>query len=379
MEEELRDTVDSLRPHILHVFPSFGIGGAEVLLTGVINALGRRFRHSILSIYGDYSAAARLVPELDVATLGPFDRGNGLLVLGRMRRLLRDVRPQLVATYHWGAFDMILGGRPLADCPFIHNEHGFGDDEETALKLRRVWTRRFTLNTLFTTIVPSETMARIARDQFRVRPERLTLIRNGIDTERFQPGRDDAARRRLGIGGNELVFCFAGALRREKNLALLVNAYLDADIANSRLLIVGDGDCRRELESLAAARSAGDRVVLAGHTDDVREALRAADVFVMSSNTEQASMALLEAMATGLPCVTTEVGDSPLLLDATGPPFVVPRGDRGRYAEALTQLALRPELRVAAGRANRRRVLAHYTSSEMVARYEETWTAAVSR
>ena len=362
------------RPHLLHVFPSFGLGGAELLLAGVINAIGPRLAHSVLSVYGDYSAAALVDPSIGLQTLGPFDRGNAFQIIWRMRQVLHRVQPDLVATYNWGAFDMVLGGRPAASCPFIHNEHGFGDDEETSLKPRRVWTRRLTLNHLFTTIVPSDTLQTIAREQYRVKPSRLTLIRNGVDTDRFQPGRDPSVRRRCGIPDSATLYCFTGALRKEKNLDLLLNAFADAALPGAYLIIVGDGPCRGELQALAQSRGAS--ILFAGRTNDIREFLHSADIFVMSSNTEQASMALLEAMACGLPCLTTNVGDSNTMLGNPGAPFVVPRGDRSAYTAALRALT-DPALRSAAGLANRRRCCDLYTKAAMVARYEETWTAAL--
>ena len=141
-------------------------------------------------------------------------------------------------------------------------------------------------------------------------------------------------------------------------------------------MIVGDGPCRKELQALAGARGASGNIIFTGRATDIREFLHSADVFVMSSNTEQASMALLEAMACGLPCLTTGVGDLPTLLGQPGAPFVVPRGDRPAYAAALRALT-DPVRRAPAGEANRRRCRALYTKAAMVARYEETWTAAL--
>lgn len=358
------------------MFPNFGVGGAELLLVGVMNAIGPRFAHSVLAVYGDYSAAELVDPKVGLRTLGVFARGNGVQIIWRMRRLLEQVRPDLVATYNWGAFDMVLGGRPGAPCPFIHNEHGFGDDEELALKARRVWTRRLTLNRLYTTIVPSETLKRIALEQYRVRPARLTVIPNGVDTDHFQPGREAGIRQQFGIPEAATVFCFTGALRREKNLSLLVDAFADAALETARLLIVGDGPCREELTALAAARGVADRIHFVGRATEIRRFLHSADVFVMSSNTEQASMALLEAMACGLPCLTTDVGDSAAMLGHPGAPFVVPRGDQAAYAAALRALA-DPAHRGRTGDANRRRCCELYTKAAMVARYEETWIAAL--
>lgn len=366
-----------MQPLLLHVFPSFGIGGAEMLLVSVINGLGARFRHTVLAVDGEYRAAGRLEQGIPFRIVDGFERGNALTVLARMRRVLAQVKPDLVLTYNWGAFDMVVGARLGAPCPFIHNEHGFGADEAHGLKWRRVMTRRLLLNHLYATIVPSHTLERIALEQYRVRRERLILIPNGVDVEAFQPACQEEARRQVGIARETLVYCFAGALRPEKNLSLLVDAFAGAAMPDSLLLVVGEGECRQEIEQLVRARGLGKRVMLVGHVNDVRPYLHAADVFVMSSHTEQASMALLEAMACGLPCVTTDVGDSAAILGHPGEPWVVPRGDRAALAAALRQVA-DAGLRAQRGAANRERCCRHYTRQGTITRYEEIWTAAIA-
>ena len=146
-----------------------------------------------------------------------------------------------------------------------------------------------------------------------------------------------------------------GALRPEKNLELLLRGFALANIANARLALIGDGPCRSGLQRLAAELGIGGRVIFAGRADQPALSLPALDVFAMSSSTEQMSNAMLEAMATGLPVVTTNVGDSRELLGKEGG-VVTPAGDLGGYASGLRAMAGwphcggRPERRIADAR-----------------------------
>jgi glycosyltransferase involved in cell wall biosynthesis len=192
----------------------------------------------------------------------------------------------------------------------------------------------------------------------------------------FRPELPRSWREEAGAGRDELLFGFLGALRPEKNLELLLRGFALANIANARLALIGDGPCRPGLERLAAELGIGGRVIFAGRADQPALALPALDVFAMSSSTEQMSNAMLEAMATGLPVVTTNVGDSRELLGKEGG-VVTPAGDLGGYASALRAMAESAPLRRQAGAANRRRAVAEYSNERMVRAYEALYREAV--
>jgi glycosyltransferase involved in cell wall biosynthesis len=357
-------------PHLLHVFPNFGAGGAQMTILLTVNKLGGKFRHSFLAVDGDYSAMERLDPGIDARRVEAPPRRGPFQYPMSMRRIAREVAPDLICTYNWGASDMLLGARLGTRCPFVHNEHGFGDDEADALKWRRVWARRLILLTIHATVVPSETLLRIARKQYRLPEAKIRYIKNKIDTDRFHLGRADIIRGKYGVGRDEVLFGFIGALRPEKNISFLIESFLKSGVG--KLMIVGDGVCRPELERIAAGS-----VIFAGNCPDTPEYYRAFDVFCMSSITEQRSIALLEAMSSGLPCITTDVGDSASLLGRPGFPQVVRLGDGGEYADALRRLATDKALREQSGRANRELAVEKYSHESMVEEYEKLWREAI--
>jgi glycosyltransferase involved in cell wall biosynthesis len=360
-------------PRLLHVLPGFAPGGMEMLVVSLINATGERFSHSILAIDGNYEAASRIRFESGVRLLDPPPRTGQLRYPFALRALARRESPNLIATYNWGATDMILGTLWGVRCGIVHNEHGFGRDEAQELKWRRVWARRLMLARVDATIVISRRLFRVAMDQYRLPRDKVIYIRNGIDTCRFQPGWNESLRRELGIPAGAMVIGYTGAFRPEKNVALLVRAFARAAIPESRLLLVGDGPERPELESLTAALALGSRVIFAGTVADTAPYYRVFDLFALSSLTEQTPMSLLEAMASGLACLTTDVGDCAAILDPATPPFLVPPDDEWLYTESLRELAAGGELRRQAGLRNLERARADYDFAGMVAAYERVW------
>ena len=360
--------------HIFHVFSTFAVGGPQVRTIQMMNAWGDRFRHTIFAMDGRYAAREKIAAGVLVEFGESTERG-----LRRVREIVRRVRaerPNLLLTYNWGAIEVALGAQLFTRCPVIHLEDGFGPDEAAGLKKRRVRTRRVVLRGAYATIVPSRTLYEIARNQYRLAERKIRYIPNGVDTERFEPGRNPEWRARLGIAADALVIGTIGALRPEKNLALLLRAFAAAAIPGSALVVIGEGNCRADLEKLGGDLGLDGRLFFPGGVADPAPCYGAFDIFAMSSATEQMPMSLLEAMACGLPAICTDVGDSAVILDTREPPAIVPPGDIEAYAAALRMMAENPELRARLGEGNRRRCVREYSFSRMLDAHGELYAAA---
>lgn len=346
-------------------------------IAGIINALGPSIRHSIMPLAGDPDAAALIDPGISYKILPRPNVQSTVAFWIELCRALRSAKPSLLLTYNWGAIEAALAGRITSICPVIHNESGFGPDEAISLKRRRVWARRIILNWIHLTVVNSRGLQEIALKQYRIHPRKLRFIRNGIDVARFHPQPGIELRRRFGVTPDTVLFGYLGKFREEKNLPLLLRAFARADLANTRLALIGDGTGRQELASLAESLGIANRVIFTGHVEDTARFLQSLDVFVMSSVTEQTPNALLEAMACGLPVICTDVGDVRELLNAVGPPTVVPSGDVASYAAALTTMARDPGLRNRTGTVNRQRAIENYSLDRMVQEFTEVYRAAI--
>lgn len=359
-------------PLLLHVFASFATGGPQVRFATLVNRLGGRFRHAVIAMDGRQEARALLDPALDIrfpevcVTKG--DLGANLR---RFRAALRDIEPDLLVTSNWGSIEWVLA-RIGTGVPHLHAEDGFGPEERARQLPRRVLARRLLLRRT-TVVVPSRLLRRIANEIWRLPPANVRLLPNGLDVDRFA-----AARPRKDV--QPVVIGTVAALRPEKNIARLIRALALLPAAVPvRLVIVGDGPERAALEALAAAEGVGAHVEFVGHRTDPAPLYAGFDIFALSSDTEQMPLSLIEAMASGLPVVATDVGDVATMLDAANRPYVVPREDAA-LAAALVSLATRHDLRVALGGANRARAKAEFAEEDMVAAWGELFSGlALSR
>jgi glycosyltransferase involved in cell wall biosynthesis len=298
----------------------------------------------------------------------------------RLRSLIREISPDVLVTYNWGAIDAVIGATFGRLCPIIHTDDGFSADEAAGPKWRRVLTRRFVLSRVHSTVVPSRTLERVALSLYRLPRSRVFWIPNGIDINRFQPRRDLAWRRLYQIPDDAFVLGTVAVLRPEKNLGHLLTAFSAARLDRSWLVIVGDGPCRTKLEELARRLGVGGNVIFTGSVPDPVPCYAALDMFVMSSVTEQMPVALLEAMACGLPALCTDVGDTREILgEESDVPVVVPAGDVAAFRDALSALASRASRRKELGVRNRNRCLREYSFDRMVDRYAERYHDAAKR
>lgn len=360
----------------LHVFSTFAPGGPQVRAGWLWAALGSAYRHAVCAMDGRFDALELCEPDLAIRVIDPPSQRGSLAVVRDLRRIMSAQRPNLVLTYNWGAIEAVAAARTLG-IPVVHHEVGFHADEARSFKRRRVWARRAILPRVRKVIVPSHKLAGIATGLWRLSEERVLMAPNGVPMERYAP-RDGAPelRARLGIPADAFVVGSVGHLRREKNPVRLIETLAALDWP-AHLLVVGDGPERRRVDEAARTAGLSDRVCMAAHVSDPREHYRAMDAFVISSDTEQMPVAVLEAMATGVPVVSTDVGDVARMVPESGRSLVV-RPEAGALAAALDCLAQDAEARCALGDAGRERVRAYYSVEAMVAAYRDAYEVALA-
>lgn len=355
-------------PLLLHVFPSFAVGGAQVRFVALANRFGARWRHAVVALDGQQESAARMAPEVPLQLVPPpFAREDAAprRLMG-IAGLLRRLRPSLLVTSNWGSIEWAIADRLTRRGPHLHTEDGFGRDESTAQIPRRVLARRLVLRRS-DVVLPSNTLLRAARERWHLPEARLRYIPNGIDLRRFNP---EGPRAVFDLPGDGPVIGTVAALRPEKNLARMLRgaAILLREGTPLRLLIVGDGPERTALEALAADLGIAASVHFAGAIADPAAAYRAMDLLCLSSDTEQMPFSILEAMASGLPVAATDVGDIRAMVAEENQPHLAPCDDAA-LAAALRPLLLDPALRARIGAANRRRGQQVYDEETMFAAY----------
>jgi glycosyltransferase involved in cell wall biosynthesis len=232
--------------------------------------------------------------------------------------------------------------------------------------LRRSWLRRFLLRSV-PVLVPSSVLLRIARDEWRLHQRDVHHLVNGVDVVRFAPRADGAA------SGGPIVLGSVGGLRAEKDHQNLLRAA--ARLGDVRVCLVGAGPLAPALRDEAMRLGLGERVTFVGQTDDTAPWYQRFDVFVLSSRTEQMPIAMLEAMASGLPVVATDVGDVRAILAADE--CVVPPQDPEALAGALSRVVGDAGLRARLGAANRRVAQERYESAVCLDRFAQVYRGAM--
>ncbi len=349
------------RPHLAWVFPGFGVGGAQVRFASLANRFGPACRHTVLALNGELACRAKLSPDLDIEfPRAAHPAGQMVHAVRHAASCLRRLAPDLVVTSNWGAIEWAAGAR-LAGLRHLHTEDGFGPEERDAQIRRRVLTRRLVLHGS-NVVLPSHRLVGIATRVWKLPPVRLHYIANGIDLGRFS----GAAPACVPPGEGPVIGTVA-ALRPEKNLARLLRAFaLVRRTRPARLVIVGDGPEQAGLQALATQLGIAADTMFAGYSDASERWYAVMDAFALSSDTEQMPLSLLEAMASGLPAVSTDVGDVRQMLAPENAPFVVGLADEA-LADGLARLL--DADRRAIGTANRARAVAAYDQEAMFAAY----------
>lgn len=355
---------------LLHVFSTFAVGGPQRRFVAIADALGGKYHHLIASMSGRTDAAALLSANVDYELIPvrniPRNPLANILVYSRE---LRRLRPDLLITYNWGALEWAIANRVGPRLSHIHIEDGFGPDEAIKRFRRRVLLRRIGLGRCDAVVVPSRNLERIALGEWRLPRKRVIYLPNGIDLARFSRPVRETERAFVKRPG-ELIVGTCAALRPEKNLMRLVRAFAVCNAPNARLVICGEGPERPSLEAAAQTAGIADRVVFTGFLARPETALAGFDVFAMSSNTEQMPLGLLEAMAAGLPAVTTDVGDCKAIVAEDNARFVVPVTDEVALAAALDTLLADTALRARLGAANGAKAEQEFSLGRMIAAYD---------
>jgi len=364
-------------PHILHVFPSFGIGGMPLRTVRLMNHLGTRCRHTVISLDGIIAAADQIRADVLVEILPMvIDKRQPIRNLVNARRFLADVKPDLLATYNWGAIEWAAVNRLHPVCRHIHFEAGFGREEAIRQFRRRIIGRRVALAKSDFVMVPSRSLQCIALEIWRLPAHRVRYIPDGIDVARFTATRQFVSDARE--GREHVVLGTVAPLRPEKNIGRLIKLFsLLADDPRFELVIAGDGPERMRLQGVAAQVS--NRIRFLGHVPRPEEVLPTFDIFCLTSDTEQIPNSVLEAMSAALPIVSVDVGDIGLMVAPSNQPYVVERDRIEKFASALRELADDPDLRYRIGSENRIQVEAHFEQERMFQEYEQLLLGNVAK
>jgi L-malate glycosyltransferase len=364
--------------NVLHCHSTFSLGGKEARAVALMNAFGGRARHTIISsVPGALDARASIAPGIDARFPDNVPSLTGRPSVARYRDIAEYMRGfDLILTYNWGAMDAVMARRMFGKVlpPLVHHEDGFNADEAVRLKPERTLMRRLAFPAASAVVVPSGTLEDIALKTWKQPPARVHRIPNGIQTARYsvrpKPNAIPGLRKKAG----EIVIGTVAGLRPVKNLPRLVEAALM--IPGTRLVIVGEGPEKEAIAAKAREMGVFQRLVMPGFLPDPHKYIGLFDIFALSSDSEQFPIALVEAMAAGLPVATTHVGDVAIMLPPEQLPLVA-ECDEYALAAVLRQLVADKALRAQLGAANQKLATAAYDETAMVASYAALYDGAL--
>ncbi len=351
------------------------LGGAENAMLMLLETLDRScWRPTLLlDAGGEAEPLAERAASLDVPTRRVAPMPLGLTGGRRALRLARQLRREQPALLHahlswplaakWALFAAVLARVPCVATVQLIPRMELDRSSFLQLRLLARGVGRY--------IAVSRAIASELRERFRWPAEKIEVIHNAVDSERFDVAASATLREKL-RGGRELALVLTCArLDEQKGHTVLFRAA--AEIPEARFVLAGDGPLRGELEAETTRLGIADRVLFLGRRDDVPELLAACDVFALPSLYEGSSLAVLEAMAAYRPVVTSAIGGSDELIADGESGLLVPPGDAGALAAALRRLLGDAELRAAlVGRA-RQRVDAEFSRAAMGRRVERVY------
>jgi glycosyltransferase involved in cell wall biosynthesis len=367
---------------ILYLVETTGHGGTEAVIVQLIWGLQASPLTPVLGVVSDgWLAQAAREAGAKVVLLDPRSRYDGwdFTAVLRLAALIRRQRIDLVHSFLFhmnvlGTLAARLTGRPcIASLRSVHYDFA-------------TWYRRWAWRLVARCATAITAVSWQARDTLclhtGIAAERVTVIPNGVDTDRFRPGPKRGLLQSAGVPSDALVIGTVGRLDPVKGHCYLLEAAAEVVKAHPQchFVLIGNGSSAAvaEIAGQAARLRLDGHVHLLGSREDGPELLREMDMFVLPSVSEGMSNALLEAMATGLPCVVTSVGGNREVVEGGRSGAVVePRDARG-LAAAVSEMVVDPRLRVRLGVSARTLVCQRFTLAGVTERHHTLYTSLLA-
>jgi len=357
-------------PLVAHLIYRLDIGGLETLLVDTINRMAPgRYRHAVICLTDYTDFAARITrPGVELVALHK-PAGLALGTHADLFRLLRRMKPSILHTYNLGTIEYAATAWAAGVPVRVHAEHGRDARDPQGINPKHNLLRRLVTPFIDRYVPVSRDLAGWLERVVRIPAAKLQLIDNGVDTERFRAGvgnetwQDDGA----------FVIGTVGRLQDVKDQATLVEAFalLRRQLPDEklRLVLVGDGPLRAQLQAQVNTLGLQECVILAGPRSDVAPVMRSFSLFALSSIAEGTPVTLLEAMASELPVVATAVGGIPDLVTPGVNGALAPARDPQALAAAIAPYVTDRALARRHGAAGRARIEQQYSMQAMLTAY----------
>ena len=360
---------------VLHVIESLDFGGAEKIVVSLANGMAESHEIAICCLARIGVLGAELDKRIQVFCLDKGE-GNDYLLPLRLARLIRKHRFDVVHTHNWAVFlegglAALLAGTPV----LLHTVHGpYADYSPSPLSRLKIAARhmleRFVARKCYRIVTVSDAIRDYIEKTIHIPAERLLTVHNGVPAAAKPPERPPR---------DTVTFMTVGRLAVIKNHEMMLRAFDAVARKNPkvRLVIVGDGPERAKLEEWIGRRRLEDKASLRGFRPDIDSLLAEADIFMLTSRYEGISIALLEAMRSGLPAICTAVGGIPeTVIDGKTGVLVAP-DDHAALTQAMTTLAESKTRRDEMGRQGYDYFIGEFSLATMLSRYQRLYTRSL--
>lgn len=376
------------RPLVLHVLHRMDTGGLENGVVNLINHMpDHTYRHAVLALT-EVTDFCQRIQRRDVECIAlrkPL--GHGLWQYPRVFRLIRQLGPHIVHSRNLAALEMQVPAWAAGVPVRIHGEHGrdLSDQDGSNVSYQRL--RRLYKPFVHHYLALSRDLDDYLVDRVRVPRDCVTQIYNGVDAACFYPAP---------YGPQPITGCpfnpqhhwligTVGRMQAIKDPLTLAQAFVQAlswapELQHRiRLILVGEGPVRATVQALLEDAGMPHLAWLPGERRDVAHIMRGLHAFVLPSLSEGISNVILEAMASALPVIATDVGGNADLVASGTTGHLVPAADPHPMALRLLQWATHPELARAMGRAGRARALKSFSLQAMVTAYQSVYDRQLQR
>jgi len=360
---------------VVQIVPLLSPGGAERVAVHIARGLNRRrYEPVVISFSGRVGCDLDHMLEeagIDVRYLGKHP-GFDYRVYGRLDGVLKEYAPDVIHTHlhvlRYALPSMLLMNRVA----MVHTVHNLAERE---IEPRARLIQRYALTHGVKPVAVAEEVAASVGSMYGI--HRCRVIPNGIPTHLYANPQTprEGWRAKEGFQSSAVLFACVARFAPQKNHALLLKSFAHGPVSDPRahLVLVGEGDLRAELEEQARRLNVAGKVHFLGLRSDIPDVLGAMDAFVLSSDYEGNPLSVLEAMASGLPIVSTAVGSVPNLFEAGKEGFLVPAGDLHGLAKSMNSLLRHEAVRRSMGAAAATRARKNYDVSNMVRAYEAVY------
>jgi glycosyltransferase involved in cell wall biosynthesis len=375
--------------NITHFVESLNRGGLERVVIDLVRLQREAGHHCQVVCLFEQGTLAPELAELGIPVHSCDKRGGlDLRAMLRARRFLRGHATDVLHTHNaMSHYYAVLASRGLRLRRVVSTRHGMGATRATAQRDARArggrngrleWLYGKSMAFTHTVATVCETARREYAQRADLPSTKIVAVPNGIQVDRFEPASAHSRQQlqnALGVSAQTRLVGLVGRLTWAKDHATLIRAFglMQPRLSESALVLIGDGPLQPALAALAAAEGVAARVFFLGDRNDVNALLRGLDLFAMSSVTEGYSVALLEACATGLPIVATDVGGNAEIVHHGSNGLLVPARDPAALAAAMLEVLQDAGRAGALGRAGREWVMQYGSLRGMAQRYGEIY------